>query len=148
MEPAEVEHVLLQHPNIHKAAVIASCDDQRTRLVAYYSDECNISGTVLKHFMQARLPSYMVPELFVPLKNLPLTGNGKIDRQTLSAQALPEQHMGAYEPPDTNLESELVSIWQEVFNQQGIGISDDFFDLGGGNYHFMCFQLDILSLPK
>jgi acyl carrier protein len=74
----------------------------------------------------------MVPSAFVTLKTLPLTSNGKVDRQSLPApdETLPEL-TGNFVEPRTNAEETLATIWAEVLKVKKIGIYDNFFELGG-----------------
>src|SRR5262249_51389565 len=77
------------------------------------------------------LPDYMVPAQLVQLERLPLTANGKLDRSALPA---PEASAAA-PPPEAaaanDTEQKLVAIWQEVLRVPHVGVSDDFFKLGG-----------------
>jgi amino acid adenylation domain-containing protein/non-ribosomal peptide synthase protein (TIGR01720 family) len=86
----------------------------------------------LRQALEQRLPSYMVPAAFVVLERLPLTSNGKLDRQALPPPdfARPELEQ-AYVAPRTPLESELAQAWSEVLRVQQVGIHDNFFELGG-----------------
>ncbi|MCP5053445.1 MAG: hypothetical protein GY940_40140, partial [bacterium] len=77
------------------------------------------------------LPAHMIPSSFVPVDTIPLTPNGKIDRQ-----ALPEPGTTAGEdfiPPRNPVEKKLVEIWAEVLGleKETIGIDGDFFHMGG-----------------
>ncbi|MGZ5134066.1 MAG: amino acid adenylation domain-containing protein, partial [Flavitalea sp.] len=86
----------------------------------------------IRALLQQRLPDYMVPSEFITLGRLPLTSNGKIDRRFLSRR---EDKSVAnklnYEPPATELEQALASIWKELLGIDRVGIHDDFFELGG-----------------
>lgn len=74
----------------------------------------------------------MVPSLFVPLKQLPLNSHGKVDRLNLPKPNLGRSGMGSFVAPTNEVEQKLAEIWSEIFpNIGGVGISDDFFDLGG-----------------
>jgi acyl carrier protein len=82
--------------------------------------------------MADRLPEYMVPSAIVLLDALPLTANGKVDRQRLPAAdvakgAAEDRHVA----PRTEMEAQLATIWQEVLKRDRIGATDDFLDLGG-----------------
>jgi acyl carrier protein len=76
----------------------------------------------------------MVPAIIVPLARMPLTTNGKIDRQALPAPdpSRPDQAT-PYAAPRTDIEQQIVAVWQEVLGLERIGIHDNFFDLGGNS---------------
>ena len=87
-------------------------------------------STLLPH-LRAHLPAYMVPDHFVVLEALPLTVNGKMDRQALPTPATKDASTGNGNEPRTEAEQQLVAIWAEVLRRDGIGIYDNFFELGG-----------------
>ncbi|MCK5522835.1 MAG: amino acid adenylation domain-containing protein [Thiomargarita sp.] len=86
----------------------------------------------LRKYLQEHLPDYMVPSAIVKLDALPLTINGKIDREALP---LPEKNRlmldSDYLASRTPHEHALVEIWQNVLGIEQIGIQDNFFELGG-----------------
>ncbi|MCF1597262.1 non-ribosomal peptide synthetase [Streptomyces muensis] len=133
VEPGEVEAVLAQHPDLTGCAVVARQDARGdTRLVAY---PVPVPGTEadparLRDFLAERLPDWMVPKAYVPLAELPLSANGKIDRGALPD---PGQAVAAteYVAPRTPVEEELARIWAEVLGVERVGIHDNFFELGG-----------------
>ncbi|MEL6765038.1 MAG: condensation domain-containing protein, partial [Cyanobacteria bacterium J06607_6] len=75
-------------------------------------------------------PDYMLPALFIELDELPRLPNGKLDRGALP---IPEEAERTAEAiaPTTDLEAELVAIWQELLPVAQVGIHDNFFELGG-----------------
>lgn len=86
----------------------------------------------LRSYLGEQLPDYMIPFYFVRLDKMPLTSNGKIDRNALPDPEVMHKSAGSdYEAPDTDIEKELVVIWEDVLRQKGIGVTDNFFDLGG-----------------
>ncbi len=94
-----------------------------------YSVKESLSAKTLQTFMSEQLPSYMVPSQFVCLDSLPLTLNGKVDRQ-----ALPDPqwiNSDTYIAPRNDLEVQLCAIWQEVLGIDQVGIHDNFFRIGG-----------------
>ena len=149
IELGEIEALLAQHARVYDAVVLArEVAPGDTRLVAYVvtSDELQVTSsqnsslvtrhpllvTQLRDFLQARLPDYMVPSAFVMLDALPLTTNGKLDRQALPAPdtARPELH-SSYVAPRTPIEEQIARVWSQVLNVEKVGIHDHFFDLGG-----------------
>ncbi len=102
------------------------------RLVAYVVPKSEIDTTKLREFLQAKLPDYMIPSVFVRLKALPLTTNGKVDRQALPAPDISrlesEENVVA---PRTSVERKLAQLWSQILGLEEVGIYDNFFELGG-----------------
>ncbi len=96
--------------------------------------------TEVRKYAQQRLPEYMVPSIFVPLKSLPLTSNGKIDRQALPEPLLEQAHLEEqYMPPRTPVEEMLANIWAQVLDIERVSLRDNFFALGGDSIR--CVQI-------
>ncbi len=139
IELGEIETVLQQYPGIHACAVVVREDiPGDKRIVAYvvgnpsHSPEPQLSPTLIRAFLQERLPAYMLPAQFVPLPALPLTPNGKVDRQALIALKAEGDHSHArFTLPRTWMEELLTTMWQETLNMTHISIDDNFFELGG-----------------
>ena len=138
IELAEIESVLRQHPALADVVVVARRDDRTAsnalHLVAYLVPNQDTIPTVgeLRRFLQAQVPDYMIPAIFVQLEALPLTPTGKVDRRALPA---PEQDRpdleAAFAFPSTDDEATLVEVWQHVLGLDRIGVNDNFFELGG-----------------
>ena len=130
----EIETVLLDHPGIIEAAVMAwDRDGQEKILVAYIvpRDESTLTANDISIFVRARLPDYMAPSRFVFLKSLPIT-NGKVDRRSLPPPDRTRPTLNDdYAPPRSEIERQLVHIWEKVLGVRPIGIHDNFFHLGG-----------------
>jgi amino acid adenylation domain-containing protein len=135
VELGEIEAALCEEAGVKDAAVIAPADTSgHRRLIAYVVSEGDTPLNVneLRAGLQRRLPEYMVPAVFVPLDEMPLTANGKVDRKRLPA---PEVERSAtaveYVAPRNEIEAKLAEIWQEVLNVRQVGVLDNFFELGG-----------------
>ncbi len=131
IEPGEVRAVLLAHPSVRDAAVLARQDAPGDRrLVAYVVPaEGEVDVAALRADLRAGLPEYMVPSAFVSVESIPLTANGKVDRR-----ALPAPEVGSaveYVAPRTQTEATLAALWSELLNAARVGAQDSFFDLGG-----------------
>ncbi|MGF7036753.1 acyl carrier protein, partial [Paenibacillus mucilaginosus] len=100
-------------------------------LCAYYVADRELTAGVLREALSAQLPSYMVPTYFVQLERMPLSANGKIDRKLLPAPEASVQSATAYAAPRTELEAKLAAVWAEVLGLPQVGVTDNFFDIGG-----------------
>ena len=136
VELGEVEAVLGAHPAVGQPVVIArpyGAGD--TRLVAYIVTRAGsaFDADGLRRHCRIRLPEHMVPSAFVDLHTLPLTPSGKVNRNALPA---PERVRSGgafrtYVPPRTAIEVQLVNMWEKLLGVAEVGVTDDFFDLGG-----------------
>ena len=134
VEPAEAEAVLRAHPGIRDALVVARDDDALGRhLVAYVTGDISASDlrSVQEH-MRRLLPDYLLPERLGIVAELPLTVNGKIDRN-----ALPDTEAAfaddEYEPPRGPAEERLARIVADLLKVPVVGRYDNFFRLGGNS---------------
>ncbi|PRT07964.1 non-ribosomal peptide synthetase [Bacillus wiedmannii] len=135
MEIGEIESVISAFPTIREVVLTVHEDENHDkRLVAYIVPLINqeISINELRSFMKQTLPDYMIPSVFIKLDTLPLTTNGKVDRKALPAPDTSNfmVESGQVAPRNT-LEMELVGIWENILNISPIGVTDNFFDLGG-----------------
>jgi surfactin family lipopeptide synthetase A len=135
IEMGEIEAVLRQHGAVNETVVVVREDTPgNQRLVAYFvpAEESASIASELREFLKAKLPEYMVPSAFVPLKAMPLTPNGKVNRRALPA---PDQAdlapTAKFAAPKDAIESRLVQIWETVLGVRPIGVRHNFFELGG-----------------
>ncbi|MFC5743625.1 non-ribosomal peptide synthetase [Dyella tabacisoli] len=133
VELGEIEATLLQAPQVQQAAVVAHEEpDGERRLVAYVVIAATTPTAYdeLRAYLRKALPEYMVPADIEILKELPLTRNGKVDREKLPApQRL--SSTAEYIAPRTATEHALTAIWAEVLKLDRVSVQDDFFQLGG-----------------
>jgi thioesterase domain-containing protein/acyl carrier protein len=134
IEPGEIEGVLTQHPAIHEAVVIVREDEPGEKLLVAYvvaKGEPAPTGRELRSYVKERLPEYMVPSGFVQLPALPLTPNGKVDRLNLPKPERTLDHPQNMIAPRDVYELRLAQVWEEILNDHSIGVTDNFFDIGG-----------------
>jgi amino acid adenylation domain-containing protein/non-ribosomal peptide synthase protein (TIGR01720 family) len=132
IEPGEIAAVLREHPAVADGLVVARAGASgEKQLVAYVvpRPEAGVDTGDLRRHLAARLPDYMLPAAFVSLPALPLTANGKLDRDALPA---PERAQAlGFEAPRNAVESLLARAWSAVLRLERVGIHDNFFQLGG-----------------
>jgi amino acid adenylation domain-containing protein len=139
IEPGEIESVLDRHPAVRCSVVVAREDRPGDkRLVAYVvlSPGPPPSARDLLQHLAGSLPSYMVPADCVFLEALPLTPSGKLDRRALPAPPLPsETAPHARVPPRDPVETAVAEVCADILGLAEIGVTDDFFALGGNSLH-------------
>jgi amino acid adenylation domain-containing protein len=134
IELGEIEATLAEHPAVRQAVVVARKDGPgEPRLVSYFVKKTDRPPATneLREFLHGRLPAHMVPYAYVELEALPLTVNGKIDRAALPAPGIAPQTDSAVEAAGTQLEQTILDVWRKTLGTERIGVSDNFFDLGG-----------------
>jgi amino acid adenylation domain-containing protein len=139
IELREIEGALAAHGDVREAVVVvhkSGAADSEPRLTAYFSAK---NGSVpdaaaLRQFLKQKLPEYMVPSAFMHLERFPLSPNGKVDRRALAALEAPLTGVAASAaPPQTEAEQAIARIWQETLEVSQVGLTDNFFDLGGNS---------------
>jgi amino acid adenylation domain-containing protein len=136
IEPGEIASALSRHPAVSAAAVVAREHPSGERvLVAYVvaskDAEVTPGNEELRHFLAGRLPQSMVPAFSLFLDALPLTANGKLDQRRLP---IPQWQVASAEElvaPRTPTEELMAEIWREVLATAAIGVTQDFFAIGG-----------------
>ncbi|WP_248920520.1 non-ribosomal peptide synthetase [Pseudomonas entomophila] len=129
VEPAEIEERLLQHAQVREAVVQVHGAAGGPQLVGYLVLDGAVEEGVLKAWVAARLPGYMVPARLMVLERLPTSPNGKLDRRALPA---PEaQAARTHRAPQDDLQQQVAAIWQQVLQAEQVGLDDNFFELGG-----------------
>ena len=135
VEPGEIEAALRRHPGVREAAVVATTDAAGSKhLVAYVAARLGAApdGRGLRDALRSSLPAFMVPSAVVALDALPLTANGKLDRDALTARGIPDDRVETDQvEPRTPTEHQLARIWADLVGVERVGIHDDFFDIGG-----------------
>jgi amino acid adenylation domain-containing protein len=132
IEPDEIAFVLNGHPQVEASTVGAYDDDAEKRLVAHVVLRADVTLDDLQQHLRQQLPDYMVPSAIVPMDSLPVTSNGKIDRQALP-HPTPDNTLGnSTEDAATSLiEERLAAIVAELLQISDVHREDNFFMLGG-----------------
>lgn len=132
IELEEIENAILKFTDLIKQVVVTVKEDKNAQsLVAYMTGTEAIEKAELRHFLQSKIPSYMIPSYFIALEKIPLTPNGKTDLKALPDIENTDVIKNDYVAPRTDLEEKIVAIWEELLGIDKIGIRDNFFELGG-----------------
>lgn len=135
VELGEIETVLIRHPAVRECVVAArtAASGDRQLTACYVStDSAPPSVEELRAHLRRALPDYMIPAVFIRRRALPLTANGKVDRNALSEPGEPESE--SRRPSvviNDDVEKRLAEIWQDVLGVNRVEAGDDFFELGG-----------------
>ena len=136
IELGEIETTLEQHANVKQCAVIIPEEaGTERRLVAYFVpvEDLVVSTNDLQQWLSQRLPSYMIPSVFVPLSSFPLNPSGKIDRKALPSPDRAAPNTAQSLAPRSQTEEILAHVWCEVLGLSEVGVRDDFFMMGGNS---------------
>ncbi len=129
IEIGEIESTLHTYASVKEAVVIVREDQPGDkRLVAYVVGDGNVDAW--REYLKAKLPSYMVPSGFVVMEAIPLTANGKVDREALPMPEEKQINSECVGPRNSN-EQILTTIWKQVLGVKKVGIYDNFFEIGG-----------------
>jgi amino acid adenylation domain-containing protein len=140
IELGEIEEALRGCAGVREAVVAVKTEGGDARLVGYVVGEKELGLGELRVELQRRLPEYMVPSAMMRLESLPLSANGKLDRKALPTPDAGQLQLDQpYDAPRDTVEIELCRMWEEALRVPGIGIHQNFFELGG--YSLMAVSL-------
>ncbi|MCY7765553.1 non-ribosomal peptide synthetase [Bacillus inaquosorum] len=134
IELGDIESRLSEHPGIQDCVVVAAEENGMDKLAAYYTTKdanASLAARELRHYVKDVLPAYMVPSYFIQLDHMPLTPNGKIDRNSLKHNELTANQPKQREISPLNIQEAVFAIWQDVLKMSDIEWEDGFFDVGG-----------------
>ncbi len=142
IELGAIESVIGAHPGVKEVAVVLKEVDTRKKVVAYYTPRhSDLTATALRAYLEEQLPSYMIPNLMLPLDAIPMNPNGKVDRKALELLEVNAAGQMDYAQPTTPSELKMAALWESLLGVSGIGLNDEFMDLGG-------HSLLVMSLVK
>ncbi len=134
VELEEVDRVLGLESGIDQSVVMAhSRNNGENALVAYYTEKEPVKEEALRTRLQEYLPAAMIPDFFVRMDEFPYSLNGKIDRRALPKPDDLIYEREEYEPPQNEIEKQLVDIWRQVLGIEKIGVNSPFLNIGGNS---------------
>jgi len=157
IELEEIERVIDSFPSVARSIVTVYAPAQGGKVLCAYllcHEDSPIEGNQLQTHLEDRLPPYMVPKHYICLNELPLTANGKVDRNALPAPVAKDVGSNPRQPADTT-EKMLTKLWKEILQVRDVGLDDNFFAIGGDSLTATRLVMRInqamgveLSLPK
>ena len=131
VELGEIEHVLYESSMVEQSAVIADEDIQKDkRLLAYVVPRDSYDKSKLMTFLKSKLLPYMVPSLIIEMEALPTSTNGKLDTKSLPKPNESNLSINLVHPRNET-EQTITDIWKHLLEIQQVGVTDDFFQIGG-----------------
>jgi amino acid adenylation domain-containing protein len=151
VELGDVESVLAQHPSVRQCAVVVrdgSAGDKKLVSYVLVEDTAAFGAPELRTFCRERLPEYMVPSAFIRLDTFPRTATGKVDRA-----ALPDVDRDELAPRDAvaprdALEEQVLAVWRTVLDVPSLGVTDNFFDVGGNSFLIIRMMTEIERVTR
>ncbi len=136
IELNEIKVTLSQHDAVKNAEVLTSNKNQN-QLIAYIvlaNTQQPVTSKELRRYLHDRLPEYMVPSKVAILEQFPLTANGKINRQALSAIEINADEIGTGETSQYDeIEEIVLTIWCKVLDINKVAKGVGFFCIGGNS---------------
>ena len=143
VELGEIESALAVHPAVSLGAVTIQEDETGAPVIiahALLKQGQSLGFIPLREFLSQRLPGHMLPARFAVHEQFPLTPGGKILRSALPSVDLSLRHVDSdYVQPSNDTETALAVYFSDLLGTAGVGLDDDFFDLGG--YSLLIIQL-------
>ncbi|WP_149829624.1 non-ribosomal peptide synthetase [Streptomyces tailanensis] len=143
LEPTAVEAVIREHPGVGDVVAVGFPDEEQgARLVAFLTPAAApVPVDELAAFLRTRLPQFMVPASFVWLERLPLLLSGKVDRGALvPVPGVRPPLRTPYAAPRTSTETRLAAQWRRVLGVDGIGVYDQFIEVGGDSLRLITLR--------
>jgi len=129
IELSEIENVIKKQEGIQNASVILREKDGEKYICAYIVSESEININEIKEEIRKELPYYMVPTYIMDIEKMPITKNGKLDRRALPNIEIKNERK--YVAPRNEIEEEVTKIFEKVLGLEKVGVTDNFFEIGG-----------------
>lgn len=149
VELSEIERVILTMNSILNAVVLLKTDtSNRQYICAYIVSNNRIKYSDFREYISKFLPNYMIPSHLIQLDNIPYTPNGKVNKLALPEPENINSEEHKYNPPVTELQNQLVKLYEKLLPVTPIGINDNFFEIGGDSLLAMQLQIQLLNMGK
>ena len=147
VELGEVESCLLDYEGITNVAVIEKNDKNMKKILcAYIVSDRDLQTLELKTYLSKLLPDYMIPSCFMFVEKIPLTNNGKVDKNALPEPEFSVRTKAEIDHPRNEVEERLMEICKSILEVEDLGIHDDFFEMGGNSLLIVRIHTEIERL--
>ena len=136
IELGEIEETIRKQPGINDAAVIVAADESGSKTIfAYVVSSERVDVRNLRQEIAKTLPGYMVPTGIMQIEKIPLTPNGKLNKNALPK--MEESGGDDMAAPVNELQRFVLDVWKKCLNKEGIGIRSMFFEVGGDSLNML-----------
>ena len=148
VELEEIDKLIQENDEIKSCATVLNSDK---KLVCFYVSKGGnkVEAEKLKESLLTKLPTYMVPNFYICLNEMPMTLNNKIDRKALIKMDIKKFMENEVEKakvmPNTQIESLIYDAWKKVLKKDNFGIDDSFFELGTDSLDAINIQIELMS---
>ena len=130
----DIQSVLDRFEGVSESAISTVGVGSQLKIVAFVVTDSNVSVQDVREFLIENVPDYMIPTAITALESLPRTPSGKVDYRGLpEPDFLASAPSGPVTPPKSDTEKALLSIWKKILKAESIGVTDNFFDVGGNS---------------
>jgi polyketide synthase PksJ len=142
IELNEINTAIRQINGIDNAKTLLISKHQRSQLISFYTSKLKFIGVqTVKTHLQQMLPFYMIPYSIIPIPEIPITLQGKIDKEkllqfaeNLKSISISKKHGGSLpKQKDNQFFSKVKAIWASTLGHERFSITDNFFDVGGNS---------------
>ncbi|OUM56296.1 hypothetical protein PIROE2DRAFT_19156, partial [Piromyces sp. E2] len=134
IELSEIENTIKEINGIDFTVVIDRVNENGDKyLVSYFISNNEIEGRNIRDYLKTKLPVYMIPNYYIRISEIPITGNGKLDRKALPSPTKNDLIKEKYSAPQTDIEKIICKIYSEIFGYDinEVGRMNDFYEMGG-----------------
>ena len=146
IELSEINQKISEYSAIKEAFTTITVIDEVKYICSYIVEKNSFDIDDLKNYLSNYLPSYMIPTYFVKLKKLPINQNGKVDKHALPTDFEHFIDTRQVKEPTCEEEALLLSLFKKILNNEHIGITDNFFEVGGDSLTAMKLQVEAISV--
>ena len=138
VEKGEIVYNLLSYKDVKEAEVVIEKNENGScSIIAYVVGNGSLDNDKLKDYLSQKLPRFMMPSHIIKLESMPMTKNGKFDRNSVPKPNLNSEEEEVLLQPENEVQEKMLSIWEKILGKKVVGINQNFFELGGDSIKAM-----------